>query len=162
MPVRFHPANRADCRRGYIALLSVLIVAAIAASTVLVIFITSLNSSLNSADIAQGKIAKALADACAEMALNRLSSGLENPCSNCTGDYTLSTTPLQKCTIVSFSGLDGASPNGWTIRVQASNTQNTITRYLEVKATRPAPGSPATINSWRECLNFSASPCPTP
>ena len=150
-------------RSGYVTLLSVLIVAAIAASTVLILFVTSLNASLNSGDTANGKIAKAAAEACAELALQKLSSGLAIPCSGCIGDYPLSVSPSQKCAISAFSGTDGPAPaNGWTIRSQASDPKNTITKYLEVKATRANAASEAVVTAWKECLDFSTSPCPLP
>lgn len=152
-------------RKGYIALLSILIVAAIAASTVLTLFITSLTTTLNSGDTATGRVAKAAAEACGELALQRLSGGLTNPCNNCLATYPITSSPLLQCSIVYFSGMDGALPNVWTIRTQASDPKNTITKYLEIRATRASPAAGAVLRSWRECLNFSTTPptpCPMP
>src|SRR3989344_7262779 len=63
------PEAPTGAKGGYIALLSVLMVGSIAAMAVIVLFTTSLNTSLNSADVEEGTVARNLADACAERGL---------------------------------------------------------------------------------------------
>ncbi len=154
MPSMF-PASRP----GYIALLSVLIISSVAASTVLILFITSLSSSLNSADTARGKITKSLTEACAELALQRLTNGSSNPCSVspvCPATYTLS---QGSCIIDSITNTSGTN---WRIRTTGTSSIGSITKYLEIRAQRLSAGVAATVSSWRECLNFSLDPCPIP
>ena len=149
--------SRPSSRAGYIALLSVLIISAVAASTVLMLFVTSVSSSLNSADTFRGKIVKGLAEACAELALQRLTSGVANPC----GSSFCTTYPLANgtCAIDSITNTSGTT---WRIRTSGTSTVGSITKYLEVEAERPNVGTAVTMSSWKECLNFSVAPCPTP
>ena len=48
--------NQKISRPGYIALLSVLIVSAVAAMTVIILFVTSLSTVFNSGDVGEGMI----------------------------------------------------------------------------------------------------------
>jgi hypothetical protein len=137
-------------RPGYIALLSVLIVAAIAASTILVLFITSLNSALSSMNISEAKLSRSLADACAERALQSLTDN----------------APLSPQQIRSFSGgsctirtIVNVSGNLWRIQTTGAtlNPLSPIVKYLELEALKPSTSSAALVSSWRECLSF---PCP--
>lgn len=149
------PAEAQCAKAGYVALLSVLLVAALSASTVLILFITSLNTTLSSSDVSRGKTSKATVEACAELALQRLASGLANPCSTCPVSYALS---QGNCTVHSILNSSG---NTWRIRVSGSGSMSTITKYLEIDAVRVV-ASPVGISAWRECLDFSSSPCPIP
>src|SRR3989344_6037161 len=141
-------------RRGYIALLSVLIISAVAASTVLILFITSLSTSLNSADTARRKVAKGLAEACAELALQILTSGLPSSCIGpaCSEPQTLA---QGTCTIDEIRNVSGTT---WSIRTTGSTTIGGISKYLEVEANRAAIGAAATVNTWKECVNATV-PC---
>ncbi len=143
-------------RHGYIALLSVLIISAVAASTVLILFITSLSTSLNSADTSRGKVAKSLAEACAELALQKLTSGLAASCTGvaCSAEQVLS---QGSCTIDEITNTSGTT---WRIRTTGSTTIGNITKFLEIEANR-ASGVAATVNSWKECVT-SAVPCVLP
>ena len=146
-------------RHGYIALLSVLIISAVAASTVLILFITSLSTSLNSADTSRGKVAKSLSEACAELALQRLTDGSVDPCNVpsaiCSAPYPLS---QGSCNIVSIVNTSGTT---WRIRTTGTTTIGSITKFLEIEANRASTSVAATVNSWKECLNATV-PCVLP
>ena len=120
------------------------------------LFVTSLNATLNSGDVANEKLAKTAAEACAELALQKLTSGASSPCTS----LCSVTQPLAQgqCVVDTITGTDAT---GWVIRAQGQNAVNPITKYLEIKALRTAPGVPAVVTSWRECLD-STSPCLTP
>ena len=143
--------GEAPCaKEGYVALLSVLIVSAIAASTILILFVTSLNATLNSGDVAQGKIAKALAESCVELGLQRLTSGLVTTlCSGCPLTYVFA--GQGSCTIDSITDIGGSI---YRIRATGSNLANSITKYVEAKARRTVTGSAATLVSWEEKTGF--------
>ena len=152
-------------QRGYIALLSVLMVGSIAAMTVIILFMTSLNTSFNSADVEEGTVARNLADACAEKGLQLISDqrSTANSCSpagtpcNITWQVTgQGTCTLQAVYHTGNSGLDTL----WRVRATGSGTMNTLTKYVEAEIYRPEPsgattGSAGIIMNWNECINFS-------
>ena len=136
-------------QRGYIALLSVLILGTIAASTVLVLLSTSLSSTLNSGNLTSGKIAKSMAEACGEFGLQRLTNGSATPCSTC--PVTTNLPQVGSCKLLSITNTSGTT---WRIRTTGSGVTNNVTKYLEITAQRIASGSAATITSWREVTGF--------
>jgi hypothetical protein len=141
-------------RPGYIALLSVLIISAVAASTVLILFITSLTTSLNSSDTSRGKIAKGLAEACAEVALQSLRDGtISADCTNC------ATFAFTKGSCV-ITLADNTTGDNWDIRTTGTSSVGSITKYLEIKAQKPVNIEP-TVTSWKECLDATI-PCVLP
>jgi hypothetical protein len=133
-------------RKGYVALLSVLIVSAVAATTVLIIFVTSLSATLNSGDISEAKRAKSHANACAEIGLQKLTNGSSAPCpSPCNLITTFTNEGI--CTLIEVNNTSGKN---WRIRATGSGTRNTITKYIEVQAYRSRVGSAATVLDWKE------------
>lgn len=104
-------------RSGYIALLSILMVAAIAASTVLILFTTSVNQVQNAADTERGLAALMAANACAERALEYIrESGSVNE-DNIKLAVGTQTVGIGECIINSFAPL----PNGnYAIRAKGS------------------------------------------
>lgn len=152
-------------RQGYIALLSVLMVGAIAAMAVIVLFMTSLNTSLNSADVEEGTIARNLADACAERGLQMITDQ-RSTTNSCHPSGTPCNTIWQvagqgTCTLraVYHYGMSG-SDTLWRVRATGSGVMNTLTKYVEAEIYRPEPAGAATgsagiIMNWNECINFS-------
>ena len=151
------------CRSGYVALLSVLLVSAIAATTVLILFVTSLNTTLNSSSLVQGKAARTLAESCVELALQYVTDNISDPCTTYCGT-TVSMANLGMCTIKNIEDL--GSGTSWRIRTTGSGTMNITTHYLEIDAFRPDTGNPQTgsaaiITDWKECINFDGAPVAT-
>ena len=139
-------------KSGYIALLSVLIVSAITSATVLILLATSLNSILNSGDTREGRISLFLADACAELALQRISDLEISPCTSPSAlcDQTIA-LPNGTCKVLDIENLGGGVH--WKIKVSGTNSAQSITKYIEVVASRPTGASVNAI-TWTEVVSF--------
>ena len=137
---------------GYIALLSVLMVSAITSATVLILLATSLNSILNSGDTKEGRIALFLADACAELALQRISNLETYPCTSpsalCGETITL---PNGTCEVVNIANLGGGI--NWKIKTFGTNSLGSITKFIEVNANRQI-GETLNAVRWVEVVGF--------
>lgn len=164
------PLSIVHCRPGYIALLSILIVSAMAATTVLILFVTGITSTLNSGDTFNGKLAKSLAEGCMERALQSLTScdilcktGTPADCNDASTPDCASSPPIafgnNQCSIFS---IEETAPTVW--RLRTTGTVGTVKKYIEVEATKPVPPPDvaAETTSWKECLDFSSTPCDTP
>jgi hypothetical protein len=137
-------------RDGYIALLTVLIVSVIAATTILILFVTSLNTTLNSGNVYEGKAARLLADACAELALQSITNGSSAPCpAPCEVAAAFS---QGQCNIVEITDLGGG--NNWRIRTTGSGVTNSVVKRVEIEAYRLRSGSAAVVTSWDEVVSF--------
>ena len=157
--------NPHSAHSGYIALLSVLIVGAIASMAVIILFITSLNTTLNSSDVAEGSAARSLADGCIEIALQSITNQrlTANSCSEegsaCNTSWAVA--GVGTCSLRALQNLAGPPPPNslWRIRATGSGITNTVKKYVEVEAYRPGTGNPtgsaAVIVSWDECVDFS-------
>jgi len=160
------PAVAPGAKAGYIALLSVLIVGAIASMAVIVLFITSLNTTLNSSDVAEGSAARSLADGCIETALQWITNQrlTANSCSSegtpCNTSWAVA--GVGTCSLRALQNIAGPTPPNslWRIRATGSGITNTVKKYVEVEAYRPGTldpmtGSAAVIVNWDECVDFS-------
>lgn len=158
---------------GYVALLSVLLVSAIAAMTVLMLLVTSLNTTLNSGDVGEGRAARAMADACMEKALLLLRSetiGANYSCAdNCGISWTMANQGT--CFVKAIKDI-GAPPDGTLFRIRATGagpSSDPITKYVETEAYRkpqvagnpPQAFAPEAIR-WEECRDFLKSIDGTP
>ena len=156
------------CRHGYIALLSILIVSAMAAATVLILFVTGITSTMNSADSFNGRLAHALSEACMERSLQSLTScdilchdGTQLECDDGTAATCSMAAPYEivfgsnKCQIVAFVN---TAANIW--RIRTTGVVGTVKKYIEVEASKtPLPALLAAgVTAWRECLAFPALP----
>ena len=151
---------------GYIALLSVLMVGAIASMAIIILFATSLNTTLNSGDIGEGAIARAMAENCAETALQWLTDQIATDDSwspegtKC--QTTWSVADQGTCNIQAVSHIDSIGTDTiWRVRSTGSGVMNTLTKFIEVEAYRkdtedPLTGSAVVVLQWSECLDFSA------
>lgn len=152
-------------QRGYIALLSVLMVGAIAAMAVIVLFMTSLNTTLNSADVEEGTIARNLADACAERGLqiitDQRSTGNSCAPSGTPCNIVWKVAGQGTCTLQAVYHYQTiGSDTLWRVRATGSGVMNTLTKFVEAEIYRPEPagattGSAGIIMNWNECINFS-------
>ena len=144
-----HCLTTFPCRAGYVALLSVLIVSVIAATTVAVLFTTSLDTTLNSGNITDAKIARALADACAEKALLQLRTGTSTPCTGLC--ETAQTFTTGTCKIIDITSSD---QQHWTIQTTGSGVTRRITKYIQVEAYRLSAGSAPAVLQWVETTEW--------
>jgi hypothetical protein len=157
-------------RSGYIALLSVLIVSVIAAATVLILFVTSINATLNSGTVAEGAFAKVMAESCAELALQYVADNVTDPCGTYCG-MTVGIAGQGMCKIIDIKDISaGSDGTRWRIRSTGSGTMNIVTRFMEVEAYRNSEGlswaeprgSGVLLTSWKECIDFTSTPCTVP
>ena len=149
-------------RPGYVALLSVLIVSTVAAMTVIILFVTSLSTVFNSGDVGEGKIARAFADACAEMALQEITNQVpkgedcddpsNSPNANCPCYFSGSphcwiiewepTAGEGSCDLVAaymydeIDDADATDDTRWRIRATGTGPSGDVTKYVEVDAYR--------------------------
>lgn len=121
---------------GYIALLAVLIVGAVATATSLVLLATSANSQRSALTSQQAKQARALAVACSEEALQLIN---EDTAYTGTGNLTLG---QGSCTYTVAS--TGAS----TRTIATTATVGNILRKIQISVTIGA--SNITITSWQD------------
>lgn len=169
-------------RPGYVALLSVLIVSTIAAMTVIILFVTSLSTVFNSGDVGESKIARAFADACAEVALQTITNNVVTVATHC----DVVTPPAQcnsnwgaiqpweptagegSCYLIAaymyeeVDDPDATNDTRWRIRATGTGPSGNITKYVEVDAYRsenddPMDGDAAVVERWVECIDFSAA-----
>lgn len=126
---------------GYLTLVSVLVVGAVGVSVVVSVLLLSVGATQSSITVIQADQATALADACAERALQSLR---ENPAYGSGDTYTLGNG---SCEIVAIQG------SGTTNRtLQTTGTVSTITKRVEVEIATIA--SPMEITSWQEVADF--------
>lgn len=137
-------------RPAYIALLTVLIVSVIVATTIFILFITSLNSTLNSGNVFEGKIAKMHASSCAELALQSITNGSSDPCPAPCNVTAMFSNGM--CKIIEITDLGGE--NNWLIRTTGSGVTNSIIKRIEIEAYRLQSGSAATVTRWDEVVSF--------
>ncbi len=120
-------------RQGYVALASVLVIAAVAVIIGTTVALLSINSLQASFAHKQAAAARSHVGACAEDALLRLNKNNALP-----ADITL---PSGSCPIT----INMHSGNDWTFTV--SGTLNNYTASVQIEATRAGT---ITINSWSE------------
>jgi len=126
--------------RGYITLMSVLVVGAIGTTIALSLILLGLGSSRTSFAIEQSNQAKALANTCAEEALQQIRSSTPY-----TGSANISLGQGVCSYIVTSQG-------GQNRTVIASGTVNTIVRKVKVIITAINPN--ITVSTWQELADF--------
>lgn len=126
--------------RGYVTLISVLIIGAIGVAIATSLLLLGLTSSRTSFAWQQSSQARGLADACMEEALQQINDSI--PFSG-TGNLTLG---QGICTYtVTRTG-------GQNRTITASGTVGTIIRKVKVFVTKITPD--ITVSSWQEVANF--------
>ena len=139
----FHINNKSKNRNwksGYMALLGVLVVSAVAISITVSLVLLGLGSSRTTFAIQQGAQARALASACAEEALRTI---LDIPSFLGSGNLTLG---RGTCT---YSVAD--SGGGGRI-IEAEGTVDNVVRKVRVSASSISPS--IDLTSWQEVADF--------
>lgn len=126
--------------RGYITLISILVVGAVGVAITTSLLLLGLGSSRTSFALEQSNQAKALANACAEEALQQIRDS--TPFTG-TGNLTLGQgTCMYTVT----------SQGGQNRTITASGTVGTIVRKVEIIITKINPA--ITVSTWQEVADF--------
>ncbi|MEK7123956.1 MAG: hypothetical protein AAB851_03645 [Patescibacteria group bacterium] len=125
---------------GFIALISVIIIGAVAVSAATSLLLLGIGSSKTGFALEQSNQAKALANACAEQALEIIR---ENPSYSGTGGLTLGRGTC------SYAVIDLGGQNK---TINASGTVGSIIRKVKINTNQIAPV--INIASWRELADF--------
>lgn len=132
-------AQLRSANRGYITLISVLIALALGSAIAMSVVLLGLGSARDSLALDQSYKAKALADTCAEEALQQIRSATSF---SGTGNLTLG---QGTCTYtVTNTGSENRS-------ITASGTIGTIVRKIQIGVTKITPK--IIISSWQETAN---------
>ena len=126
-------------QKGYIALISVMIIAAIGAATAVSLLLLGLNSSRTSFILEQSNEAKALANACAEIALQNVAYYIPYNGSDTT-DFEQGSCTYNVITTENSSD------------ITVIGDVNDITR--KIKITTDNSTSPISITFWKEVDDF--------
>ena len=131
--------NQKNCNNGYIALISVLVISAVGVAAAISLILLGLGSSRTSFTFEQSNQAKALANTCAEEALNRLRLDI-----NYSGNETIN-LGQGACFINSII------INGSQRTIQVEGTVAAVVRRLRILAqVQPS----MQIISWQELAEF--------
>lgn len=126
---------------GFVSLLTVSIAGFAATAIGLAIILTSLSSAQSSYTTITGNKAKAMANLCAEKALNEISLN-----SSYAGNETI-TVDSESCEILP---IEGTAPN---LRIKTESTVDNTTRRVEIDISQVSPQ--ISISSWKEVGEFS-------
>jgi hypothetical protein len=136
--------------RGYVALLSVMLIAAISTAVAFSLLLLSASNAATTYTLIQAAQARAIANACAEAALGMIRYSVGNSAYVSTiGPYTIgSGNGSGSCTytITSTGTAEGR-------KIQASGTVGTLVKKVQVTITNVAPSF--TVSSWQEVTDFN-------
>lgn len=129
---------------GYVALITVLVVSAVAAAIALVILFAGVGSSKSSFGVTQAAQAKAAANACAELALGAIQANITLSTPN-TSSYTIDASTKTQCDYT----ITGTSPN---YTISATGTVDSTGKNLKKRVTiiLNRVGPTLNIASWQE------------
>lgn len=127
-------------QKGYIALLSVILIAAIGTAIMISVIATGITSSKTDLSLQQGGSARILASSCAEEALQKI---LETSTTTSSGNLTIGSGTCAY-TI--------ATSSGNSITIQASGFLGAIVSKVKVVVSSTSPG--LTLSSWAEVADF--------
>lgn len=134
--------NNVQKSGGYIILISVLIVGTAALSIALSLLITGIDNNSVAAVFQTTKISQHVADACVEVALQKLKNS-----SAYAGNETLTFPKGESCTIYPILG------TGTTNRtVEVAGNASSMIRKVEVKVATTSPQM--SLTSWQEVADF--------
>lgn len=136
----FYKFFQLEIKRGYIALMSVLIMGAVGIAIIVSTILLGIDASKNSLLIDKSNQARILASSCAEEALEQIAD-----LSVTTGSGSLS-LGLGTCSFII------TSQNGQNITVNSTGLVDTITRKIKVIVASTTPI--ITISSWQEVADF--------
>ena len=126
--------------RGYVALVSVLVVSAVGLAVASSLLLLGLSYSKSSLALSQSDIAKSLADACAEDALQHIRDNTAY-----SGTATLNLNG-DSCSSTVTSGI------GQIRNINASGSKNGVVRKVKVSISAHTPQ--IIISSWQEVADF--------
>lgn len=129
--------------KGYIAFITVLVISAITVVIATTLLIISTDNATAVAEITNSIQARALADTCVEVAINKLKLNTAY-----TGNETVTVGTTGSCQILTITG----SGNSNRV-IQATSTLNNTTRKVVVTLTTVNPTT--MISSWQEVADFS-------
>jgi hypothetical protein len=129
-----------ESRKGYVALLSVLVIGAIGVVSMLSVLLSGVNASKTDLALQQAGSAKVLASSCGEEALQSI---LETGTTSSSGGLTISPGT---CTYVI------TSQNGQNITVNATGQVGTITSKVKIVIATTTPA--ILLSSWKEVGDF--------
>lgn len=129
-----------EIRKGYVALLSVLIIGAIGVVSMLSVLLSGVSASKTDFALQQAGSAKVLASSCGEEALQQI---LESGTTSSSGSLTIVS---DTCTY------SITSQNGQNITVNATGQVGTITSKIKIIIATTTPS--IILSSWREVGDF--------
>ena len=131
---------RRNLRRGYIALLSVLMIGAIGITIMLSVLLSGVSASKTDIALQQAGSAKVAASSCGEEALQKI---LETGTTSSSGNLTIASGT---CTYVI------TSQNGQNITVNATGQIGTVLSKVKIIISTTTPS--IILSSWREVGDF--------
>ena len=143
----------AEAKGGYIALLSLLMVAALTASTVLILFTTSVNQVQNVADTEKGLVALNTANSCIERALESIrEAGATSLSAIEAAVYGIGTHNVGggTCSIIADTVVShGSILYAFKVRGEMTNPTGTVIKYIQVRIAVPLDAA-ISLLSWEE------------
>jgi hypothetical protein len=133
--------KKQELRRGYIALISVILMSALGVAIMLSVIAAGIDAGETDFSLQQSGGARSLASSCAEEALEKI---LETSTTSSTGNLSLGSGT---CTYVITS-----TSSGQTIIVNATGLLGTVTSKIKVVLATTTPA--ITLSSWEEVADF--------
>ncbi len=130
-----------EFRKGYIALVSVILMAALGLSIMLSLIASGVNASKTDFSLQQSGAARVLASSCAEEALEKI---LETSTTTSSGNLTIGSGTC--------SYLITATSSGQIITISSTGVLGTVISKIRVVVATTTPG--ITLSSWEEVADF--------
>lgn len=134
------PITSSELRKGYIALISVILIGALGTAVMVSVIASGVSATKTDYALQQGGGGRALASSCVEEALQKI---VETGTSSSTGNLSLG---QGTCSYVI------TSQNGQNIKVNATGILSTITTKIQVLIATTSPAM--TLSSWQEVVDF--------
>jgi hypothetical protein len=129
-----------QAHKGYIALISVILMSALGISIMLSVIASGVNAGRTDFSLQQSGGARSMASSCAEEALQRI---LETGTTTGVGNLTIASGT---CSFLITSN------NGQNITIQSTGLLGTVTSKIKVVIASTSPG--ITLSSWEEVADF--------
>lgn len=131
---------RQESRKGYIALISVILISAIGLSIMLSVIAAGVDASKTDFSLQQSGAARSIASSCAEEALQVI---LETATTSSNGNLTVASGT---CSYLI------TSTNGQNITISSTGVLGTVTSKIKVVIASTSPS--VTLSSWEEVADF--------
>ena len=136
-----HLLHTKEYKRGYIALVSVILMSALGLAVMLSVIAAGVDATKTDFSLQQSGGARSLASSCAEEALQKI---LETSTTSSVGNLTIG---LGTC-----SYLIASTSSGQIITVSSTGVLGTVTSKIKVVVATTTPG--ITLSSWEEVADF--------